>query len=166
MMVTVTRPIAAAVNGVAGVQQVCSITRRGSAEVDLFFDWRVDMFQTLQYVNSAVSRVQPELPATAKIEAHRMTFASFPIMGYSLTSNTVPMTQLWELATYEIKPRLNRLDGVSTVLVRGGQEPEFHVVPDATKLLAASVNVTDILDDVRRTTLIDSPGLPDENHQF
>src|SRR5205807_6116972 len=77
-----------------------------------------------------------------------------------------PMTQLWELATYEIKPRLNRLDGVSTVLVQGGQEPEFHVVPDATKLLAASVTVTDILDAVRRTNLIDSPGLLDENHQL
>src|SRR5437879_1013774 len=83
MMVTVTRPIEEAVNSVPGLQQVRSITSRGSAEVDLFFDWRVDMFQTLQYVNSAVSRVQPELPATAKIEAHRMTFASFPILGYS-----------------------------------------------------------------------------------
>src|SRR5437660_7192139 len=166
MMVTVTRPIEEAVNSVPGLQQVRSITSRGSAEVDLFFDWHVDMFQTLQYVNSALSRVQPELPSTAKIEAHRMTFASFPIMGYSLTSNTVPMTQLWELATYEIKPRLNRLDGVSTVLVQGGQEPEFHVVPDATKLLAASVTVTDILDSVRRTNLIDSPGLLDENHQL
>src|SRR5207237_10819901 len=135
-------------------------------EFDFCVDWQVDMFRTLHYVNSALSRVQPELPSTAKIEAHRMTFASFPIMGYSLTSNTVPMTQLWELATYEIKPRLNRLDGVSTVLVQGGQEPEFHVVPDATKLLAASVTVTDILDAVRRTNLIDSPGLLDENHQL
>jgi len=166
MMVTVTRPIEEAVNSVPGLQQVRSITSRGSAEVDLFFDWRVDMFQTLQYVNSAVSRVQPELPATAKIEAHRMTFASFPILGYSLTSNSVPMTQLWELATYEIKPRLNRLDGVSTVLVQGGQEPEFHVIPDPTKLLAASVTVTDILDSVRRTNLIDSPGLLEQNHQL
>jgi CzcA family heavy metal efflux pump len=166
MMVTVTRPIEEAVNSVPGLQQVRSITSRGSAEVDLFFDWQVDMFQTLQYVNAAVSRVQPELPSTAKIEAHRMTFASFPIMGYSLTSTTVPMTQLWELATYEIKPRLNRLEGVSTVLVQGGQEPEFHVVPDPTKLLAASVTVTDILDAVRRTNLIDSPGLIEQNHQL
>jgi CzcA family heavy metal efflux pump len=166
MMVTVTRPIEEAVNSVPGLQQVRSITSRGSAEVDLFFNWNVDMFQTLQYVNAAVSRVQPELPSSAKIEAHRMTFASFPIMGYSLTSKTVPLTQLWELATYEIKPRLNRLDGVSTVLVQGGQEPEFHVIPDPTKLLAASVTVPDILDAVRRTNLIDSPGLLEQNHQL
>ena len=166
MMVTITRPLEEAVNSVPGLQNVRSITSRGSAEIDLFFDWKVDMFQTLQYVNAALSRVQTELPATAKIEAHRMTFASFPIMGYSLTSNTVEPTKLWEMATYEIKPRLNRLDGVSTVLVQGGQEPEFHIVPDPAKLLVAGVTVTDILDAVRRTNLIDSPGLLEENHQL
>src|SRR5215470_1199022 len=166
MMVTITRPLEEAVNSVPGLENVRSITSRGSAEIDLFFDWNIDMFQTLQYVNAALSRVQPELPSTAKIEAHRMTFASFPIMGYSLTSDKVPPTQLWELATYEIKPRLNRLDGVSTVLVQGGQEPEFHIVPDPAKLLTANVTVTDILDAVKRTNLIDSPGLLEQNHQL
>ena len=166
MMVTITRPIEETVNSVPGLTSVRSITSRGSAEVDLFFNWNVDMFQTLQYVNSAISRIQPELPNTAKIEAHRMTFASFPIMGYSLTSQTVPMTRLWEMATYEIKPRLNRLDGVATVIVQGGQEPEFHITPDPAKLLVANVTVNDILDAVRRTNLIDSPGLLEQNHQL
>jgi len=166
MTVMVTRPIEETVNSVPGLLDVRSITSRGSAEIDLFFRWDVDMFQTLQYVNAALSRVQPELPNTAKIEAHRMTFASFPIMGYSLTSNNVPMTKLWEMATYEIKPRLNRLDGVSTVLVQGGQEPEFHITPNPAKLLSASVTVPDILEAVRRTNLIDSPGLLEQNHQL
>jgi multidrug efflux pump subunit AcrB len=166
MMVTVTRPIEEAVNSVPGLLTVRSITSRGSAEVDLFFRWDVDMFETLQYVNTALSRVQPELPATAKVEAHRMTFASFPIIGYSLTSATVPQTRLWEMATYEMKPRLNRLDGVSTVVVQGGQEPEFHITPDPSKLLAANVTVADILDAVRKTNLVDSPGLLERNHQL
>jgi CzcA family heavy metal efflux pump len=166
MMVTVTRPLEEAVNSVPGLQQVRSITSRGSAEIDLFFNWNVDMFQTLQYVNAALSNAQRDLPATAKVEAHRMTFASFPILGYSVTSDTVPQTQLWELATYELKPRLNRLDGVARVLVQGGQEPEFHIVPDPAKLLQASVTVTDLLDAVRRTNLIDSPGLLERNHQL
>ena len=51
-------------------------------------------------------------------------------MGYSLTSDTVPQTRLWELATYDLKPRLNRMSGVSTIVVQGGQEPEFEVRPD------------------------------------
>ena len=166
MMVTITRPIEETVNSVPGLQRVQSITSRGSAEIDLFFSWNVDMFQTLQYVNAAISRVQPELPSTATVVANRMTFASFPIMNYSMTSPTMPLTQLWELATYEIKPRLNRLDGVSTVLVQGGQIPEFHITPDPAKLLTANVTVTDILDTMRRTNLIDSPGLFERNHQL
>ncbi len=166
MMVTVTRPIEEAVNSVPGLLSVRSITSRGSAEVDLFFRWDVDMFQTLQYVNAAISRVQPELPPTAKIEAHRLTFAAFPVIGYSLTSDTMPMTRMWEMATYEIKPRLNRLEGVSTVIVQGGQEPEFHITPDPAKLLTTGVTVTDILDALRRTNLVDSPGLLERNHQL
>jgi CzcA family heavy metal efflux pump len=166
MMVTVTRPIEQAVNSVPGLLQVRSNTSRGSAQIDLFFDWNADMFQTLQYVNSAISRVQPELPPTATIVANRMTFASFPIIGYSMTSDKIPQTELWQLATYELKPRLNRLDGVATVLVQGGQQPEFHIVPDPAKLLAAGVTVTDILDAMKRTNLIDSPGLFERNHQL
>src|SRR5215471_8095813 len=159
MMVTITRPIEEAVNSVPGLEEVRSVTSRGEAEIDLFFNWNVDMFQTLQYVNAAISRVQPELPPTATVVPNRMTFASFPIIGYSLTSDTVQQTQLWELATYDIKPRLNRLNGVSTVLVQGGQEPEFHIEPDPARLLSTGVTVTDILDAIKRTNLIDSPGL-------
>src|SRR5947209_19790832 len=50
MLVTVTRPIEEAVNSVPGIERVRSITSRGSAEVDLFFSWNVNMFQTLDLV--------------------------------------------------------------------------------------------------------------------
>ena len=114
MLVTVTRPIEEAVNSVPGLQTVRSITSRGSAEIDLFFDWSSDMILTLQRVDAVVARLQSELPPTARIETHRLTFAAFPILGYSLTSDTISQSKLWEIATYDIKPRLNRLDGVST----------------------------------------------------
>src|SRR6202049_4766530 len=81
MMVTITRPLEEAVNSVEGLETVQSVTSRGSAEIDLFFNWNVDMYQTLQTVNSAVARVQTTLPPTAKIDTHRLSFASFPIMG-------------------------------------------------------------------------------------
>ncbi len=166
MMVTITRPIEESVNSVPGLRQVRSITSRGSAEIDLFFDWHVDMITTLQLVDAALGNVRTTLPPTATIETQRLTFASFPIIGYSLTSDTVPQTELWTLATYDLKPRLNRLDGVATVLVQGGQEREFHITPDSAKLLTAGVTVTDILDAVKRTNLIDSPGLLEQNHQL
>ena len=141
MEVTVTRPIEEAVNTVPGLDHVRSLTSRGSAEIDLFFNWNVDMFQTLQYVNAAVARIQPTLPPTAQITTNRLTFAAFPIMGYSLTSPGVPQTRSWELATYTIKPRLNRLTGVSMVVVQGGQEPEFQIEPDPAKLVQTQTTV-------------------------
>ncbi len=166
MQVTITRPIEEAVNSVPGLQKVQSITSRGSAEVDLFFDWKSDMILTLQRVDAVVARLQAELPPTAKIDTHRMTFAVFPIIGYSLTSDTVPQNKLWEIATYDLKPRINRLDGVATVVIQGGRVPEFQVTPDPARLLTAGVTVTDILEAIRRTNVIDSPGLIDHEHQL
>ena len=166
MMVTITRPLEEAVNGVQGLLTVQSITSRGSAEIDLYFDWNVDMFQTLERVNAAAIALQSSLPSTVHIEIHRLTFASFPIIGYSLTSDSVSQSDLWEMATYDLKPRLNRLDGVATVLVQGGEEPEFQVSPDPAKLLQTHVTVIDILDSVKKTNLMDSPGLLERNHQL
>jgi multidrug efflux pump subunit AcrB len=166
MLVTITRPIEEAVNSVPGLVKVRSITSRGSAEVDLFFDWKSDMILTLQRVDAVVARLQSELPTTAKVDTKRMTFASFPIIGYALTSDTVPQNQLWEIATYNLKPRINRLDGVASVLVQGGRVPEFQVMPDPARLLAAGVTVPEILDALKRTNLIDSPGLLEYNHQL
>src|ERR1700758_892397 len=166
MLVTITRPIEEAVNSVPGLQKVQSITSRGSAEVDLFFDWNSDMILTLQRVDAVVARLQTELPNTAKVETHRLTFATFPIIGYSLTSDTVPQSKLWEMATYDLKPRINRLDGVASVLVQGGRVPEFQVTPDPARLQASGITVTDMLEAIRRTNLIDSPGLLEHEHQL
>src|SRR5437868_1614147 len=104
MEVTITRPIEDAVNSVPGLVTVRSTTSRGSAEVSLFFDWNTDMYQALQLTYAALSKVGPELPATARITTNRLTFATFPILGYSLTSDTISQTQLWEIATYQLKP--------------------------------------------------------------
>src|SRR5467141_1436745 len=166
MLVTITRPIEEAVNSVPGLKKVTSVTSRGSAEVDLFFDWNSDMILTLQRVDAVVARLQADLPPTAKVETHRLTFAVFPIIGYSLTSDSVPPNKLWEIATYDLKPRLNRLDGVATVIIQGGRVPEFQVTPNPARLLAAGVTVSDILDAIRRTNLIDSPGLIEHEHQL
>ena len=166
MQVTVTRPLEETFNSVPGLDHVQAITSRGSAEIDLFFNWSVDMFQTLQSVNAAIARVQQTLPTTAVVTTNRLTFAAFPIMGYSITSDSVPQTRLWELATYNIKPQLNRLPGVSSVVVQGGQEPEYEIKPDPEKLVEAQVTVPNLLDAISKSNLIDSPGLIERNHEL
>ena len=164
MQVTVTQPIEEALNSVPGLESVRSTTSRGSADINLFFNWNVNMFQTLEYVNAALARAQSSLPATAKLTSNRLTFAAFPILGYSLTSDTVPQTTLWELANYTIKPRLNRVNGISMVVVQGGQVPEFQIEPDPAKLQQTQITVPGILDAVARSNMIDSPGLLENNH--
>ncbi|MDE3110335.1 MAG: efflux RND transporter permease subunit, partial [Acidobacteriota bacterium] len=166
MLVTITRPIEEAVSGVEGIENVQSITSRGSAEVDLYFSWKVDMFQTLQRVNAALARVQGSLPATARISAQRLEFSSFPILGYGLTSDTISQQQLWELAAYTIKPRLAGLSGVSTIVVQGGEVPEYHIVPDPAKLRVTGTGISGILDAVDRSNIIQSPGLFAQQHQL
>jgi CzcA family heavy metal efflux pump len=166
MQVTVTRPLEEAMNLVPGLSQVRSVTSRGSGEINLFFDWNVDMFRTLEYVNAAVARAQSSLPPTAKITTNRLTFAAFPILGYSLTSDSVSPSDLWELANYSIKPRLNRVSGVSMVVLQGGDVPEFHIEPDPAKLLQAQATVPGILDAVAKSNMVDSPGLIQNNHEL
>ena len=171
MQVTITKPIEDAVNSVPGLRTVRSTTSRGSAEVSLFFDWNVDMFHTLQLADAALSKVRQTLPATAVITTNRLTFATFPILGYALTaddrgSDTVSQTRLWEIATYDLKPPLNRVDGVSTVTVQGGQVPEYHIVPDLARLQNSGVTLTDLVNTVQNSNIIESPGLYQANHEL
>src|ERR1035437_9562458 len=84
--VTINKPIEDAVNSVPGLATVRSTPSRGSAEVSLFFDWKEDMYRELQLTDAALSKVEQTLPATAKVTTHPLTFATFPILGYSLTS--------------------------------------------------------------------------------
>jgi Cation/multidrug efflux pump len=166
MEVSITRPLEGAVRSVPGLENVRSVTSRGSAEIDLFFNWTVDMRETLHLVDAAVSNVQRSLPSTAQVQTHRLDFASFPIIGYSLTSEAVPQTDLWELATYDIKPRLNSLPGVASVLIHGGHRPEFHVTVDPAQMLRAKTSVADIVNAINHTNVVDSPGLLNRNHQL
>src|ERR1700679_2682692 len=166
MQVTITKPIEDAVNSVPGLVTVRSTTSRGSAEISLFFDWNADMFRTLQLVDAALSKVEQTLPPTAKITTNRLTFATFPILGYSLSSDTLSPTQLWELATYQLKPPLNRVSGVSTVTVQGGQVPEFHLTPNLARMQSAGVTILDLVNAVQASNVIDSPGLYEADHQL
>jgi len=166
MQVTITKPIEEAVNAVPGLQLVRSTTSRGSAEVSLFFNWNQNMVTTLQLVDAALSKVEQTLPSTAKVTTNRLTFATFPILGYSLTSDTVSQTRLWEIATYDLKPPLNRVDGVSTVTVQGGQVPEYHVVPNLAQMQAAGVTIADLANTIQSSNIVESPGLYEANHQL
>jgi len=54
-----------------------------------------------------------------------------------------------------MKPRLNRLSGVATVVVQGGQEPEFEIRLDPARMIQTAVTVPNILDAVAKSNMVD-----------
>src|SRR6476661_5284628 len=87
-LVSVTRPIEEAMNGVPGIARIKTKTARGSAEINLYFDWSGNIIQELQLVQARLSQLVSSLPPTAEIRnVERLTFAVFPVTGYSLTSD-------------------------------------------------------------------------------
>ncbi|HEV8590148.1 MAG TPA: efflux RND transporter permease subunit [Pyrinomonadaceae bacterium] len=166
-LVSVTRPIEEAMNGIPGISRIKSKTARGSSEISLYFDWGVDIIQVLQLVQARLSQLSNTLPPTAEIRnVERLTFAVFPVVGYSLTSDKRDQASLFDIATYVIRPQLARLPGVAIVGVAGGKTREFHVVIDPDRLVAHNVSAQQVADAIRASNIIVSPGLIEENHQL
>jgi CzcA family heavy metal efflux pump len=164
MMATITRPIEEAMKDIPGTVQVRSSTGRGSAEVNVFFNWQVDMVESELYVLNRISQLKASLPQTAKTTVWRLTFNAFPIIGVSLTSPKRDITELWEIARYDIKPRFLRIPGIARVDLVGGRAPEYHVVVDPLKLAAANLSFSDITDSLEKNNLISSSGFHMENY--
>src|SRR5258708_14811316 len=119
-LVAVTRPIEEAMSGIPGIARIKSITARGSSEVDLFFDWKTDIQQTLQLVQTRTSSLTSSLPSGASFErVDRLTFAVFPVAGYSVTSAKRDLGTLRNLADVTIRPALARIPGVASIAVAG-----------------------------------------------
>ncbi|MDQ3919683.1 MAG: efflux RND transporter permease subunit [Acidobacteriota bacterium] len=166
-LVSVTRPVEEAMNGIPGTTRIRSVTQRGSCEVDLFFAWSVDIKQSLQLVQARLSQLTSALPPTAEIRrVDRLTFAVFPVAGYSLTSDTRDPASLRDLANNVVRPRLARLPGVATVAVAGGQVREFQATIDPQRLAAHGVSAQQVVDAVKNSNIIASPGLIEENHRL
>jgi CzcA family heavy metal efflux pump len=166
-LVSVTRPIEEAMNGIPGIARIKSKTARGSSEINLYFDWSGDILQELQLVQARMSQLVSILPATAEIRnIERLTFAVFPVTGYSLTSDKRDEATLTDLATYVVRPQLARLPGVAIVGVAGGKTREFHVTIDPDRLTAHNVSTQQVVEAIRNSNVIVSPGLIEENHQL
>jgi CzcA family heavy metal efflux pump len=167
MMATVTRPVEEAMKDIPGVVSVRSATGRGSAEVNVFFNWSVDMQKSELHVHSRLAQIRAQLPVTAATTVHRLTFSAFPVVGLSLTSvggRTQP--ELWDTARYDIKPRLLRVPGVARVDLVGGRMPEYHVKIDPYKLEGYHLALAQVSDALLKGNLVGQAGLRDEEHQL
>ncbi len=166
MMATVTRPIEEAMKDIPGAVSVRSATKRGSAQINIFFNWHVDMERSELYVLGRLSQIRGDLPATAGTEVERVTFSAFPIIGISLTSSNRDLMDLWETAYYELKPLFLQIPGVAKVEILGGHVPEYHVIVNPLKLQAAGLGLPDVSDALTKNNLVAPAGMIEENYHL
>jgi CzcA family heavy metal efflux pump len=162
-MLTVTRPIEEAIRLVPGITDMRSTTARGSTEISVFFRWDVDILNALHLVQGRISQIAPTLPSSTRFYINRLTFSVFPMVGFSITSPTRTPSDLWELAYYNLAPRLYRLPGVAETRIVGGRPPEYHVLVDPEKLNGRGMPLTKVVDALRNSNIISPSGMVQEN---
>ncbi|TAN07653.1 MAG: efflux RND transporter permease subunit [Rhodanobacteraceae bacterium] len=146
MVVAVTKPVAEAIRAVRGVRNVRSTTSRGSAQINVDFDWGANMGRAFLNVEAAMGQVLPELPPGTRIHAVRMSPSiDEPVIAYSLRSNTLTQTRLYDLAQYQLLPLLSGVKGVARVDVQGRGIGELHVDIDPARLRAQHLAMADVV---------------------
>jgi CzcA family heavy metal efflux pump len=166
MVLQVTDPIEQAVHKVPNVTDVRSTTTRGTAEISIFFDWGTDMVAAMLQVNAEVARILPQLPPGTSMQTQRMDPTVFPIISYSMTSNTVPLTEIRDIALFQVRPLLASIPGVSTVGVLGGSDQEYHVLVDPDKLNAANLTIDDVAKAVGAGNVLQAIGRLEDRYKL
>jgi CzcA family heavy metal efflux pump len=165
-MLTVTRPLEEAIRLVPGITTLRSTTGRGSTEINVFFRWDVDILNALHLVQGRIAQITPNLPPGARFYVNRLTFSVFPMVGFSVTSPTRTLADLWGLTYYNLAPRLYRLPGVAEARIVGGRPPEYHIIVDPEKLNGYGMPLTKVVDAIRNSNIIQPAGMVQENYHL
>ena len=134
MMVTVTKPLEAAIKQVPDLQLIRSTTSRGSCEISAFMNWNSNIDVNQQHIESKISEIRNELPADVTITVAKMNPSILPVMGYSLESNKRSPIELKQLAIYTVKPFLSQVAGVSEIRIIGGRTKEYWLQLNIQKM--------------------------------
>lgn len=146
----ITRPIEEAVGTVEGIDTIESTSMEGRSRVALRFVWGTNLDSAMNDVRSTIERVKGQLPDDAQDPVvYRFDLGSFPIMQLSL-SGAMSEPQLRQLSEQQLEPRIERVEGVASVDVRGGLERQFQVVLDTERLRAFDLSPTEVTEALRR----------------
>ena len=166
MMIAITRPVEQAVRSVPGVVSLRSTTSRGSAELSINFDWGGDMVAAMLQVESAINQVLPSLPAGTAFSVRRMDPTVFPVVAYSLTSDTRSLVQMRDLAKYQLTPLLSSINGVAKVKVMGGKQAEYRVEIDPDKLGAYGLTFSDVAQSLSASNVLQAVGRLEDHYKL
>jgi CzcA family heavy metal efflux pump len=166
MELEVMQPIEEAIQRVPGVVSVRSTVSRGTADVSVNFDWGSDMARATSQVNQAVGQLLPGLPQGTVVDVRRMDPTVFPILAYSLTSDSTPPTELYDLAQYRLRPLLAGIPGVARADVLGGAREEYQVIVDPQRLAAFDLSLSDVSAALSAANVVQAVGRLEEHYKL
>ena len=166
MEMEIVKPLEEASMMVEGVRLVRSTISRGSAEINIDFQWDQDMFRAYQLVQAQISGIQNQLPKGVRLEILKFTTSTYPVAGYSLTSDKQSLLELRDLAVYTIRPQLASIPGVFNIEVMGGKEREYRVNLDPAKLASYNIDFRSIENALKQTNDLKFVGRLEESNQL
>lgn len=166
MVLQVTKPAEEAIRRVRNVRDVRSTTSRGSADIDVNFNWGTDMAVATLEVESAIAQITPTLPAGTTAVTLRMDPTVDPMLAYSLTSKTLSLTKLRDIAWYQLRPLLSSINGIARVGVTGGALEEYHVTVDPVRLRAYGMTLNDVARALRASNVIRAVGRLEDHYKL
>jgi len=158
MMVTVTKPIESAVKRVKGVTVVKSVTSRGSSDIQIYFDWGIDVYQAKLQIESRINEIKNLLPQDVNIAIEGYNQSLFPVYGYTLEGKKYSLVTLRDYANLTVRPLFSQVNGMSTVVVRGGKAKEFVIIPDVDKMSSLGITPAMIIQTFNNTNYVLSNG--------
>jgi HAE1 family hydrophobic/amphiphilic exporter-1 len=146
----VSKRIEEAVNPIAGVKHVGSISREGVSVVWVQFELEVSAADAAQEARAKVAAIRGELPSDVQEPiVERIDFAALPIVSIAVRSQTLPARELTDIAERRIKRRIERLPGVGKVDLVGASQREIQVEIDPLRLEALGMGVDEVVAGLR-----------------
>lgn len=158
MMITVTKPLEAAIKKVQDLKTVRSTTSRGSCEISAFMDWNADIDLSKTRIEEQISQIQNNLPPDTQITVEKMNPSILPVIGYAIEGKGMSPIELKKIANFTIKPFLSQIDGVSEIRIIGGKEKEYWLSLDFEKMRALGISPNSISQILSQTNFIKSNG--------
>jgi hydrophobe/amphiphile efflux-1 (HAE1) family protein len=146
MASAVATPLERRMGRIAGVNEITSVSALGSTSITMQFDLDRDVEGAARDVQAAINAAGGELPPNlpSRPNYRKVNPADSPIMILSLTSDTLPLAQVFDSANSILAQKIAQIDGVGQVFVGGGQQPAVRVQADQQALAGRSLGLEDV----------------------
>jgi len=158
---TITAPLERQFGQMPGLDQMMSTSAAGHSTITLRFNLDLPLDVAEQEVQAAINAAAPLLPPDVSQPPtyRKVNPADAPVMTLALTSKTLPLRGLRELADTRLVPKLSQVSGVGLVGIDGGQRPAIVVRADPARLRAHGLGLGDLRESIRAANSNRAKGL-------